>query len=149
MEFVRICDVMVSSPRTVRADLPIWRAWKIMRECDCRHLPVLDHGKVVGIVSDRDLKLVSSNLRSETLEVSEAMSQSLFYVGPSESLLKVLHEMVSHKYGAALVVDREKKLMGIFTATDALAYLYRMMMQRPEAGANLRSFKTTRAGEVI
>ena len=127
MEAIKIDDVMTSHPVTIRADLPIWKAWKLMRENGYRHLPVLNKGQLIGIVSDRDLRRVSNSLSSDSIDVLEAMTEEPFCVDAGTPLTSVLDEMLQHKYGAALIVDEERRPLGIFTALDAIEFLYKRL----------------------
>jgi acetoin utilization protein AcuB len=85
---------------------------------------VLDAGKVVGILSLRDLHFIETlkDVDQEQVKVSEAMSQDVFAIGPRSSLRNVAAEMAEHKYGCAIVIDKGH-VVGIFTTVDALAAL--------------------------
>jgi acetoin utilization protein AcuB len=93
----------------------------MMREHHIRHLPVLERGRLIGIVSQRDLYFL------ETLQgvdfdvdiVEDAMTQDAYAVGPEEPLEKVARTMAKERLGSAVVVERGR-VIGIFTATDAL-----------------------------
>ncbi len=95
-----------------------------MRARGFRHLPVVDHGKLVGIVSQRDLALAVS-LPSEdpsAEQVDEAMSKDVYVVPPDRPVGEVAAKMVECKYGCT-VVARDDRVVGIFTTTDALRVL--------------------------
>ena len=100
----------------------------MMRTHELRHLPVLEAGKLVGVLSQRDLYFVEAIAGVErTVEsVSEAMASEVFAVAPGDLVSDVARTMGEHKYGCAVVVDRGH-VVGIFTATDALALLARAM----------------------
>lgn len=112
---------MTTSPHTIGADQPLTKAEKMMSSHRIRHLPVLDGGKLVGILSDRDVRLVESfrDVDPETVTVEEAYSPDPYITTPEASLADVCAEMVAHKYGCVLVCDNHK-LVGIFTWVDAL-----------------------------
>ena len=116
--FMTVAPVVVKRTRTL-AD-----AHRIMRERNIRHLPVVDRGTLVGVVSQRDLYLVETLMGVDpTAEtVVEAMSGEPFTVGPEAPLDAVAAEMAKHKYGSAVVVDRGA-IVGLFTTTDALRAL--------------------------
>ena len=86
-----------------------------------RHLPVLDGGRIVGIVSERDLQLLETlrGVRPADVRVEAAMTPDPYTVSPQASLSVVANEMARHKYGAAVVAERGR-VLGIFTAVDAL-----------------------------
>ena len=121
MRKTTVREYMTPSPYTIGADQPIARASEIMREHQIRHLPVLRGGKLVGILSQRDVHLILSLPKVEAAEVTveEAMSDQVYVVPPEASLEEVAAEMAAHKYGAVLVTERGR-LAGVFTTVDAL-----------------------------
>lgn len=115
---------MTLSPQVISSAHTLAQARQIMRERNIRHLPVVDEGRLVGMVSQRDLYLL------ETLEgvdpaaerVEEAMSPEPFSVRPDAPLEEVALAMAEHKYGSAVVVD-QGVVVGLFTTVDALRAL--------------------------
>jgi acetoin utilization protein AcuB len=112
---------MSPTPHTIGPTQSLDKAHAIMRAHNIRHLPVLDGGKLVGLVSDRDLKLVETlkDVDPKEVAVEEAMSQEPYTVAPLTRLDEVVREMARKKYGSAVVMDGAK-VVGIFTAVDAL-----------------------------
>lgn len=92
-----------------------------MTEHRIRHLPVLDGGRVVGIVSDRDLAMVESfpNVDTEVVPVEEAMTPDPYVVKPDAPLREVIAQLAEHKWGTAVVIENNR-LAGIFTLVDAM-----------------------------
>lgn len=115
---------MTRNPHTVGHDQPLSAAHRIMREYDIRHLPVLDGGRLVGVVSQRDLHLIESlkDVDPDSVLVSEAMSSEVFSVSPRTTIRKIVTDMATHKYGSAIVVEGNQ-VVGVFTTMDALAVL--------------------------
>lgn len=115
---------MTPAPQTIGKAQKLETAHEMMRRHDIRHLPVLDGGKLVGILSDRDLRLVEAlkDVDPKLVPVEEAMSLEVFQVAPNAALETVVREMMRKKYGSAVVVDGED-VVGIFTAIDALEAL--------------------------
>ena len=91
-----------------------------MQEHHIRHLPVLHGGRLVGVVTDRDLHLVESlqGVDPHLVTVSDAMSTDVYSVAPGMPLEDVVGEMAAHKYGSAIVM-RDHEVVGIFTTVDA------------------------------
>lgn len=112
---------MTTTPHTIGADQTLAKAETMMNEFRIRHLPVLEGGKLVGILSDRDLKMVESfkDVDAEKVKISEAFRDEVYMVSPKAPLSEVCAEMSLHKYGSVLVMDNHK-LVGIFTWVDAL-----------------------------
>jgi acetoin utilization protein AcuB len=115
---------MTPDPRTIGRDQTLSAAHEEMRAIGARHLPVLDGGKVVGIVSQRDLFFVETlrDVDPNKVRVEDAMSSDVYVVPPERPIGEVAARMVEKKYGCALVV-RGGHLVGIFTTNDALRVL--------------------------
>ena len=121
-------DVMSPCPVAVNPHHTLAEAHAIMRNHRVRHLPVQKDGRLVGVVSLGDLRLIESleQLDTTTVEVEDAMTVEPYQVDRDEPLTEVLAHMISHKIGSALVVD-EEAVIGIFTCIDALAVLGRLL----------------------
>ena len=96
----------------------------MMREHQIRHLPVLHGGKLVGMLSQRDLHFVEvlRDVDPERLTVAEAMTTDTYAIGPRSTLRRVAAEMADHRYGSAVIVDRER-VVGILTTVDGMRAL--------------------------
>jgi acetoin utilization protein AcuB len=129
---------MSASPVVIESERTLSEAHQLMRDRRIRHLPVVERGEVVGIVSQRDLYLLGTlrgvDIASETVE--EAMTSDPYTVAPDSSLEEVAREMAEHKYGAAVVVEG-KAPVGIFTTVDALRALSTLLRRSkaPVVGA--------------
>lgn len=122
---------MSTSPHTIGSDQTLHKAEEMMREYRIRHLPVLEGGRLVGILSDRDVKLVETlkDVDPNEVTVAEACNQDLYTVSPKAPLNEVCAEMALHKYGSVLVLDNNK-LVGIFTWVDALIAFNELLATR-------------------
>jgi acetoin utilization protein AcuB len=114
-----IGTVMSKYPFSITADGSLREAGALMREKNIRHLPVVDGGQVVGVISDRDLRTAGKFPDHERLRVSSVMSPDPFVVSPDALFSDVAHVMAERKYGCVVVVDGSRTV-GIFTAVDAL-----------------------------
>lgn len=126
MTIPTIRHFMTAAPETIGADLTLAQARDRMFQLNARHLPVLEGGELVGILSDRDIALVDAVFGDlARLQVRQAMTAQPFTCGPEAHLHAVAAEMAAHKYGTAIVVDREHPghVLGLFTTTDALRAL--------------------------
>jgi acetoin utilization protein AcuB len=131
-QWLAIQDVMTPQPVTVGRSESLSTAHELMRAHDCRHLPVLEHGDLVGVVTQRDLYLLETipgvDLRSD--HVDDAMSTDAYTVPPEAPLDEVTATMATQKYGCAVVMERGR-VIGIFTNTDALRVLAGMTRIAP------------------
>lgn len=111
---------MTTDIQTIGDEQPMSVAHRMMRELHIRHLPVLHQGKIVGVVTDRDLHLVETfqDVDPSKISVSEAMTQDPYVVGPDAPLDEVVATMAAKKYGSAIVTDHGH-VVGIFTTVDA------------------------------
>ncbi len=119
-----IRDYMTPLPHTIGADQSLTSASQRMKQLGIRHLPVLDGGSLVGIVSERDIAFVAAirSVDATRVPVMEAMTAEPFVVGPEMPLGSVARSMAQRKVGCALVVE-DNNVVGILTTTDALALL--------------------------
>lgn len=115
---------MSVSPVVIGLSVTLAEARRLMRERGIRHLPVLDGGRLVGIVSQRDLYLAASlpGVDPATDTVREAMSGEPYAVPPGAPLHEVAATMAERRLGSAVVVDRGA-VIGVFTTVDALRAL--------------------------
>jgi acetoin utilization protein AcuB len=122
--FPAIEQFMTPSPHSIGAEQTLERASAVMREHKIRHLPVLHGGKLVGMVTDRDVHLLETlkDVDPHLVTVSDAMSTSVYAVAPETPLRDVALEMAKHKYGSAVVMHGHK-VVGIFTTVDACTAL--------------------------
>ncbi len=107
-------------PLTINASESIEKAKKLMDSKGIRHLPVIDAGKTIGVVSDRDIEIALTLMQSEhlALNVGEICAVEPFSAKPGDSLAQVCGKLSELKVGSALIVDNGI-LLGIFTYTDA------------------------------
>jgi len=121
-------DLMTIKPITVGTEMPMLDARQRMAEAHIRHLIVVQDGNVIGIVTDRDIRLnvpsPATSLSSweityllARLTVGEVMTKSVMVIGPDRPLGEAARIMIDHKIGALPVVD-SGRLIGIITETD-------------------------------
>ena len=116
----KIKSVMTAFPYSVMPDMPVQEALELMDSHAIHHLPVREQDKVLGIVSDRDIKLMMNQVvtDSDTLTVAEIQHADAYIVDLDERLDNVLLHMANAHLDAA-IVTRHGKLVGMFTTTDA------------------------------
>lgn len=125
-------------PVTASEDMTIDELRDLMARHAIRHLPVVDGRKVVGIISERDVRLVSGLTVAEKLQVraGDLMSREPVIVDARTSLEDVAQVMIEKKIGSVIVEDKEDGLLGIFTATDALNALIELIGKLPRSLAS-------------
>lgn len=123
----KIQKVMTAMPHTIGADIPLRKAMEMMREFRIRHLPVQAGGELVGVLTDRDIRLARTFQGSESMRVDDVMTPDPYVVAPDADLDAVALNMAEHKYGCAIIRQSNGKVVGIFTDTDALRVLGEML----------------------
>lgn len=128
-----IRELMTPLVRTVDLETPLAEARKLMTSLDVRHLPVLDRESLVGVISRREVDLLAATaiLDLEQLSVADAMADEPYVVPPETPVSEVAQTMADRKLGSAVVADG-REVHGIFTTTDALAILARMLSRNTE-----------------
>jgi acetoin utilization protein AcuB len=106
---------MTHAPKTIGADQLAAIALQIMRAFDVRHLPVLKDGKLVGVLSDRELPLLAS--AAAMTKVSTLMNPGPYSASPHTSLAVVARDMAEHKI-ESVIVEQAGHVVGILTAVD-------------------------------
>lgn len=121
---------MTISAHAIGNDQLLGSAHALMKKHGIRHLPVLQGGVVVGILSERDVLLLESMDRGAAahMTVEQAMTPKPYIVPPDAPLDEVVGHMVEHHIGSAVVVE-DHRLIGIFTATDAMRALAELAWQ--------------------
>lgn len=119
----QIHKFMTAFPHSIGRDIPLDTALSLMREYRIRHLPVQDGGRLIGILTDRDIKLAASFADEHGVRVEDVMTPDPYTASPDAPLDRVVSEMAEHKYGCAVVRQDNGKVVGIFTAVDALRVL--------------------------
>jgi acetoin utilization protein AcuB len=133
MQVPSISRYMTAQPWTIEPDASLAEAYHLMREHGIRHLPVLDNGDLVGIISERDLHLLETvaDFALSGTPVKEVMRERPFVVTSDAALDEVVDIMANAKYGSAIVMGHDG-VEGIFTTIDACRALADVL-QRAEA----------------
>jgi len=140
---MKVRDLMSGAPITVSPDTTVFEARRLMLKERIRHLLVTEDRRLVGIITDRDIRL---NLPSQAtslsvwevnyllarLTVGQAMTKSVIITGPDRDARAAAQLMLEHKVGALPVLDGEH-LIGILTETDIL----RAFARAPEAAGRI------------
>jgi acetoin utilization protein AcuB len=118
--------VMTAFPYYIEGDQPVAKAREMMAEHGIRHLPVVKDGKLVSVVTDRDIRLATRRVADPVdvrgMVVREVPGRDAYIVELTEPLDVVVLHMARHRTDAALVVKNDR-LVGIFTMTDACHFL--------------------------
>lgn len=119
-------DIMVTDLVTVGPHATAREAYRLMRDHRFRHLPVIDGGRLLGILSDRDLRPVLLSPTLARVRVRELMSEDLTTVAPSATVEEAASLLVVKRIGCLPVVV-DDRVIGIVTDTDLLAVLVELL----------------------
>jgi acetoin utilization protein AcuB len=122
---------MTTSPHSIGTDQTLAVAHEMMKEHDIRHLPVLNGGRLVGMLTDRDLNLIEAmdGVDAHKVTTDDAMSTTVYSVPPETPLNEVVGTMGRNKYGSAVVMQNNK-VVGIFTTVDLCRTLVELLETR-------------------
>lgn len=123
----QIQKLMTFMPHTIKWDASLAEALDLMTEQGMRHLPVLNDGRLVGIISNRDIQFASVFQGVSPMKVEDVMTPNPYVVVPEAPLDQVVLKMAENKYGCAIVAQTNGKVVGIFTANDGLRILGEQM----------------------
>lgn len=109
------------SPRfiTIGPGASLAEARALLDQHRIRHLPVVEKGNPVGIITDRDIRSAAPASSLGQVKVGETMTRNLIMVTPDTQVQEAAKLMVTHRIGG-LPVQSEGKLVGIITETDLL-----------------------------
>jgi len=127
-QFPVVRQYMTPSPHTVGRDQSLAAARAAMKEHGVRHLPVLEGGRIVGLLTERDLLLVESlaNVNPADVRVQEAMVEDVFTAAPDAPIGEIIETMIERKVGSAVILEQER-VVGVFTTIDALTALHDLL----------------------
>jgi len=118
-------------PHTIPEDAMLSVAQKVMRTHQIRHLPVVRDGRLVGLLSERDIALVEAleGVDPRAVPVRVAMHTDVYTASPDAALDEVLLEMAERKVGSC-VVALGKEVVGILTTVDVCQSFARHLQGR-------------------
>jgi CBS domain-containing protein len=121
-------DLMTANPRSCTPDATLPEAAKLMAECDCGAIPVVESDgarRVVGIITDRDIacRAVAAGKNPAETKVSECMSRGLATVHEEDSIEECCRAMERGQVRRLLVLDADGELCGIVSQADIALHL--------------------------
>ena len=127
---MKVHDLMTTTPTTVSPEMPVLEARELMAKGRFRHLLVVEDGALMGVITDRDIRL---NLPSQAtslsvwelnyllarLTVGTVMTKAVVMVEPAREAVEAARLMLEHKIGCLAVTDGDC-VVGILTESDFL-----------------------------
>lgn len=116
---VRCRDIMTSNVKTATRADTLQDVAALMRDGDMGSVPVIEEGKLVGIVTDRDIVVRSmADGKDASTSVSEAMTTDIFAVKPDDFAFEAIRLMGDKQVRRVPVVDENGALAGIIAMAD-------------------------------
>lgn len=127
---LRVRDTMTRDVATLGPEASVAQAWQLCRERKVRHIPVVEDGRLVGLVSDRDLRDASPVRKTGNGEenvfgwasMRDIMSSDVATIGPFDTIDHAAKEIHERRIGCLPVVD-DGSLVGIITSSDMMRTL--------------------------
>ena len=125
----QVRDIMEKNVITIDINETANNAANQMKENDISFLVIIENGKPVGVVSERDFvqKLCINNENSSDVKISDIMSYKFRWVNPTTKIEDAIQKMLNNNIRRLLVLDDEK-LVGVITQTDLASYLREKLM---------------------
>ena len=127
---------MTPDPLTLSPEVSLMEALQIMRLRRIRRIPIVAGGRLVGLLTEGDLKRAEPSTLSDTQEhftavmegtqITQIMTKNLVTTTPDTTLLEVARTLRENKYGALPVLEGEK-LVGILTDNDLIGALVKLL----------------------
>jgi CBS domain-containing protein len=142
-------DLLLDKPKevwTVEPEATVYSALQLMAEHDIGALPVIDKGRLIGILSERDYarRGILVGRGSKTTAVRDVMTSSVFWVNPEHSLERCM-TLMTHKHVRHLpVLNSEGRLIGVISIGDVLKA---MISEQHRQLAQLELYPGSRHGE--
>lgn len=146
MERTCVRDIMTTPAVVISPDTPVPTANALMKERRIRHLPVVENGRLVGIISRGDLREASmtASINADSYElhfmlsrltIGKLMSRKVHTITPDAPVVHAAELMTEHKIASLPVVDESGRVIGIVTESDLLRMLVRKLREAEELAA--------------
>ena len=116
----RVGDVMVRNVQTIDASMNLTQAAQRMRDSNVGMLPVVEGGRLKGIVTDRDLVVrgMASGADPSSMRVADVATHSLIAARPDWPVQRAMETMATHQIGRLPVIDENDRVIGIVTLSS-------------------------------
>jgi len=122
---ITAANVMTPDPRTCSIFSTVLEAVLIFRDADCGAVPIIEEGKPVGILTDRDVALALAEYeeRLPAAPVGDIMTRGAISITPETEINTLIEQFGDHRIRRLLVVDSSDRLVGIVAWADVAPYV--------------------------
>lgn len=159
---MKVSEWMTKDVISITKDRSIQECVNLMKKHSIRHLPVVEDGKLVGLVTEGDLRQIFLASLIEDLAIEDVMISDPITVSPDTEIEDAAKVIFYNKIGGLPVVDEQDRLLGIITVADILAAFIEIMGvlkttsridvilgDDPEAFEKVSSLIRDRGGEIV
>lgn len=111
-------NCMTKKPVTISPEEDVQFGFYLLKKHDVKQLPVTDNGNLLGIITERDLRMVIE--KGYGIKIESTMSTNLYTVKENTSIESAAKLIQERKFNALPVINNNNKLVGIITVTDIL-----------------------------
>lgn len=117
---MKVSELMTKNPATAMPSSGLSEVAKMMRDCDCGAIPIVENDKVVGVITDRDItiRVIADNKNPQDVKVGDVMSKQIVTARVGDDVREVANIMEKHKVRRVPVVDEQGKCVGIVSQAD-------------------------------
>ncbi len=134
---MRVSEIMSRELVTTTPDKRVGQALQLMQQHNIRHLPVLEHGRMVGWITSRDLREVLLASMLEKITVGDVMIKAPLSVTPESGVEEAARLIREHKVGGLPVLEGDR-LVGVITMLDVIgAFLTLLSLIRDSSRLDL------------
>ena len=136
-------ELMTTNPVTASPQASLAEAWDLMQNLEIRHLPIVEEGELVGMLSDRDLSRLDLSRMAEggdalrrelSTPIVKVMNADVIAIEPDTELSEIIELLVEHRIGALPVVPTgRREVVGIVSYVDVLRAMQDRIEESGEA----------------
>jgi CBS domain-containing protein len=115
-----IREAMTSNPCAIEADRSVAYAAKMMKQEDVGLAPIVENGRLVGALTDRDIvvRVVAEGKDPDTVSVRDVSSENLVTIDPQQNLDEALKLMARYQVRRLPVIEEDGRLVGVLAQAD-------------------------------
>ncbi len=124
-------DYMTHNPVILSPEEDINVAFNVLTNNKVRQAPVLEDGELVGIVTDRDLRIaIEQHLTDPIINIRSVITSNPIVIYEDSNLIEAAHLISKHRFNALPVLSRKGKLIGILTKIDLIGSLFPQLEEK-------------------
>ncbi len=113
-------EIMTKNPKSLTPNTPITKVVEEMKRLDCGFIPITENGKIVGVVTDRDIALraIPNGKNPATTPVREILTSQCYHVFEEDKINSAAEKMCQKQIRRLIVLDKNKRVSGVVSLGD-------------------------------